>query len=80
MQQTSATCDYRYIDFQIPASTKAFIPYLLVVFIVSCVKLVKIWIPATPFRLSARADSPAYVEILENSSASLDRWMHKVCS
>jgi len=73
MQQTSTAWDPRYIDGQIPASTRAFMLYLLVVFIIASVKLVKVWLPAAPFRLSARMNTPPYVESLNNSSASLKR-------
>jgi hypothetical protein len=75
MEQTSATWDPRYIDAPLPASAKILILYLLIVCVAASVKLIKTWIPAIPFRLSARRNDQAYVGQLENSRDSLKQWM-----
>jgi hypothetical protein len=52
-----------------------YILFLFLVCIVTSVKLVKVWRPALPFRLSRQASSPTYLQSLESSSSSLKQWI-----
>ncbi len=56
-------------------SMMIYVLFLFLVCIVTSVKLVRVWRPALPFRLSRQASSPAYLQSLESSSSSLKQWI-----
>jgi len=56
-------------------ATKIYILFLFLVFIVTSVKLVRVWWAAPPLRLSRQASSPTYLQLLETSSRRLTQWM-----
>jgi hypothetical protein len=75
MLQESTTWDLRQMTREPSTSMMIYILSLFLVCIVTSVKLVKVWRPALPFRLSRQAGSPAYLQSLESSSSSLKQWI-----
>jgi hypothetical protein len=75
MQQDSAGWDLRYIYREPSTSFRLYLLFLLVVCIVASIRLIRIWRAAPPFRLSAEANSPAYLRLLQTSSTSLKQWI-----
>jgi hypothetical protein len=74
-EATSTTWDLRNIERPTPIATKLYVLYLFAVFLVASVKLIRVWRRALPFRLSSKACSPDYLQVLEASSISLGRWI-----
>jgi len=54
---------------------KIYMLFLFAVCVVTSVKLIRVWRTAPPFRLSRRACSPAYLQLLETSGTSLKQWI-----
>jgi hypothetical protein len=75
MLQESTGWDPRYIYREPSTSLKIYVLFLFVVCIVASVKLVQVWRPAPPFRLSQKAGSAAYLHSLETSYTSLGQWI-----
>ena len=74
MLQQTTTFDLRgMID---GSSTKAEIYtfFFLIAFIVTAVKVVRVWWVAPPFKVSRQATNPVFLVTLENSVHSLKRW------
>jgi hypothetical protein len=75
MLQESTTWDPRYIIREPSTSLKVYMLFLFVVCVFASVKLLRAWRPAPPFMLSRKAGSPDYLQLLDNSSASLKQWI-----
>jgi len=75
LQESSTTWDLRYIDHAPSASMKIYVLFLFFVCILASVKLFRIWRAAPPLRSSRKADSPAYLQLLDTSSDSLGQWI-----
>jgi len=69
------TWDLRTIGHPLSASLRIYILFLFVVCIVACIKLVRVWRGALPFRLHHQAKNPNYLELLQASAVSLKQWI-----
>jgi hypothetical protein len=52
-----------------------YVLFSLVAILAATVRLVMLWIPAPPFRLSKQKNNPAYLQQLSAGSHSLTQWM-----
>ena len=75
MPQESVTFDYGNLIRQPSTGFKLYVFFLLSVCVVTCIKLIRIWLAAPPFRGSPMANSPQYVQLLRSSSTSLKQWI-----
>ena len=75
MLQGQITWEYRHIIREPSTSFKLYVFFLLLVCIVAVVKLLRAWRGAPPFRLSAKEESPTYVQELHASASSLRQWI-----
>jgi hypothetical protein len=67
--------DLRSVNRTPTTSSKLLVLFMLVVFAVALVKLVKIWWVAPPFRLLRQQGNLTYLKQLETSSRSLSQWV-----
>jgi hypothetical protein len=74
-ESTSGAWDLRTIYAEPSGSTKIYVLFVFVVFIVTSIKLMKVWRAAPPFRLSRRAQNPIFLEFLQRSATSLKQWI-----
>lgn len=76
LQESPAmTWDLRYVNVELSTSLRIYILFLFVVCIVACIKLVRVWCGALPFRLHQQAKNPNYLELLQASAVSLKQWI-----
>ncbi len=67
--------DLRTMTSEPSTALKIYILFLFVVWIVTSVKLIRIWRMAGPFRAQRQRENPAYESLLQSSAASLKRWI-----
>jgi hypothetical protein len=78
MQQETITIDYGNLIREPSTAFKVYLLFLLVVCVVTCAKLVRVWKGAPPFRASAMVDTPEYRALLHTTSRSLHQWIGSV--
>jgi len=74
MFQEATTWDLRSVNPPVPPGFGLYLLFLLVAFLTSIAKLVRVWRPAPPFRLERQEKNSAYVQMLEVVSRSLRQW------
>jgi|ERR1700738_309223 len=75
MLQESSKWDLRQLPRENLTSMRIFILFLFSACVVTSVKLIRVWIPAPPFRLSPQAGSSRYLQSLKIASDSLKQWI-----
>lgn len=75
MPQELVGIDYQNLIREPTTSFKLYILSLLIVCIVTCTKLIRIWVAVPPFTGSSKASSPEYIALLRRSSRSLKQWI-----
>jgi hypothetical protein len=75
MPQESLIFDYQHLIREPSTSFKLYVLFLLASCVVTGTKLIRVWRAAPPFRLSRRANSPEYLELLRRSRRSLKQWI-----
>jgi len=75
MPQESVTLDYGNLIREPSTTFKLCVLFLVIVCVVTCIKLIRVWVAAPPFRGSPRANNPEYIGLLHTSSRSLKQWI-----
>jgi hypothetical protein len=75
LQEASESWDFQNVYYGTSALAKIYIIVLFAICVVVCVKLVRAWRAAPPFRLERQAQNPAYQWLLQKTETSLSRWM-----
>ncbi len=75
MLEESVGSDFLSVIQEPSNSFRIYILFLIVVCAATSVKLIRIWLPAPPFRLSRQSKNPDYLKLLRISAHSLSHWM-----
>jgi hypothetical protein len=78
MTQESVALDYQNLIREPTTGFKLYVLFLIIVCIVTCTKLIKVWVAVPPFRASSKPPSPEYSALLRRSSSSLKHWIGTV--
>src|SRR5262250_1404156 len=78
MTQQSVAIDYQNLIREPTIGFKLYVLFLIIVCIVTCMKLIKVWVTVPPFKASSKRSSPEYSALLRRSSSSLKRWIGSV--
>ena len=70
--------DYQNLIREPTTTFKLYVLFLVIVCIVTCIKLIKVWIAVPPFRASPKTANPEYSALLRRSSRSLKQWIGSV--
>jgi hypothetical protein len=73
--QETIKIDYQNLIREPTLGFKLYVFFLLFVCVVTCVKLIRIWIAVPPFRTSLKTPAPEYIAQLRRSSRSLKQWI-----
>jgi len=74
-QQQPPDWDPVYIWREPSASFKLYLLFLLIVGVMCCVKLLRIWWLAPPFKLSRQSKNTSYLRLLQITSRSIAQWI-----
>jgi hypothetical protein len=69
------TWDLRDMTREPSIGFRLYVLFVLVAWVAAIIKLVRIWRPAPPFRLSRQLDSPQYLRTLQTTSIGLQQWI-----
>jgi uncharacterized membrane protein (DUF485 family) len=75
LQEASENWDFQNVCYGTSALLKIYLLVLFAICVVVCVKLVRAWRTAPPFRLERQAQNPAYKWLLQKTETSLSQWM-----
>ena len=75
MTQESVAMDYQNLIREPTTSFKLYLLFLTIVCLVTCIKLIKVWVAVPPFRASSKPPSPEYSTLLRRSASSLKHWI-----
>ena len=75
MLQETTTWDLRTVCYTPSTSTKVYVLFILLTFVVAIAKLLRIWWAAPPFRPRPKGDLSKHVQMLRASTSSLGRWI-----
>lgn len=75
MVQESVAWDFRSMTRTPSTSVEIYIFFLLFVFVVASIKLIRAWRAAPPCRLSRQTSNAAYLQSLQASTDSLRQWI-----
>ena len=78
MQQETVSIDYGSLIREPTTGFKLYLFFLLVVCVLTCVKLIRVWKVAPPFRASAMANTPEHIAMLRTTTRSLKQWIVSV--
>src|SRR5258708_5809317 len=73
--QETTTWDLRTVCYTPSTSTKVYLLFILLTFVVAIAKLLRIWWAAPPFRPRPKGDLSKHVQMLRASTSSLGRWI-----
>jgi hypothetical protein len=75
MLQETVTFDLRHMPRQPSISMIVYMPFLFIVGLVTCRKLIRIWKIALPFKPQRPVNIPDYLQLLKTSTSSLTQWI-----
>ena len=78
MTQESVAIDYQNLIREPTTTFKLYVLFLVIVCVVTCIKLIRVWVAVPPFRASSKTASPEYSALLRRSSRSLKQWIGSV--